>query len=117
MKIIVKGKPLRYKGKLYRTGDAANVSRQHARVLTALKRGTIAPQPEPKPAAVKTPAAPATPPAAPKAAPPHHVAPHSNPHHLEPIDHDHSIPTLTQPATQAAPTPLRARIAKAKQPK
>lgn len=41
MEIIVKGKPLRYKGKLYLTGDAANVSRQHARVLTAIKRAEM----------------------------------------------------------------------------
>lgn len=49
MQIIVKGKPLRYKGKLYRTGDAAHVSRQHARVLTALRRADFAPATAEKP--------------------------------------------------------------------
>lgn len=57
MRIIVKGKPLRYNGKLYRTGDAANVSRQHARVLTAIKRAELAPEIVEKPLSAPAPSA------------------------------------------------------------
>lgn len=113
MKIIVK-KPLRYAGKPYRTGDMAHVSRQHARMLVALKRAVIAP------ADAATPAP--TPPAPVDLMP----STSSQPEHVDPVV-DTTAETaheqvLTHSAQQATP-PARAQTrfnrgdAKAKQPK
>jgi hypothetical protein len=109
MRIIVKGKPLRYRGKLYLTGDAANVSRQHARVLTAIKRAEIPSTPAPTQEAA--------PPVVQDQTPDPQVAAETASQRL----HDASLETALEGEARArsvrTPSPRVSREPKAKQPK